>query len=157
MNKNIVMASTLLITLTVVVLTPFFFSPEAPVIFYENPSLVIDYLNISGEFRIYVCSVSNNIRFMNISINITSLSTNESHNYTFNDICLAYVNTTWKHFILNITVYSSADVVYDRELIVSIELRDNVEVIILKYTKESSKHEIMLNDLPYAITIERRW
>lgn len=157
MNQNALMAGSILLMLSVVVLTPFFFTPETPVIFYENPALVLDYLNTTDEFRIYVSSISINVRFQAIYLNLTNLTTNETVSALFNNTCTGYANTTWHYFELNVTVILDENAIYDAEFIIRLALSDHMLSIFLQRSKETLSQEIHENDLPFPLAMERRW
>jgi hypothetical protein len=157
MNEHVFMAVTLLLMLSVVVLTPFIKTENPPVIFYENPSLVIDYVNTSSEFRIYVFSLATNVRYQTIFMNITNGTTGVGENSIINNTCMGYLNTTWQNFTLNVTVFADNTTIYDMDL--SIELRkvEEVENVVFKFTKDARIEEIKVREMPYAIQMERRW
>ncbi|MEM4292902.1 MAG: hypothetical protein QXJ27_01870 [Thermoplasmata archaeon] len=156
MNQNAFMAASLLLMLSIVVLTPFFFTPESPVIFYENPTLVVDYLNSSKEFRVYVYCTATNVRYQSISINLTNLTTHESVSKVFNYSCAAFINTTWISFKLNVTVVLDIDSIYDGEIIISLTSADP-GIITIERTKDGGIQNIGEGDLPFPIPMERRW
>ncbi|MCX8173977.1 MAG: hypothetical protein N3F63_05165 [Thermoplasmata archaeon] len=157
MNQNALMAGSLLLMLSVVVFTPFFFAPETPVIFYENPSLVLDYLNSTKEFRVYVHSIATNVRFQSIYMNLTDLTTNETVENVVNNTCAAFVNTTWMAFKLNVTVVLDEAAIYDCDITVQVVLEEGIATILLTQTDDGTTQTIQEQELPFPLAMKRRW
>ncbi|MEM3397134.1 MAG: hypothetical protein QW620_05065 [Thermoplasmata archaeon] len=157
MHQNVLMAGSLLLMLSVVVFTPFFFTPEPPVIFYENPSMVIDYLNTSKEFRVYVYSIATNVRFKSIYMNLTNLTTNETVETVFNNTCAGLVNTTWLAFKLNVTVMLDANAIYDGEIIIRLAFKETIDTITIERTRDGTSQEMRSEEFPFPLAMERRW
>lgn len=157
MNQNALMAGSLLLMLSIVVFTPFFFTPETPVIFYENPSLVLDYLNVPKEFRVYVYSIATNIRFEVIFINLTNLITNETVENVFHNTCVGFVATAWLAFKLNVTVILDANAIFDGEIIITHTLEEGFDIITIERTKDGTSQELHNEEFPFPLAMERRW
>lgn len=143
--------------LSIVVFTPFFFTPESPVIFYENPSIIVDYLNASKEFRVYVYSIATNVRFQTIYMNLTNITTNQTVEKVFNNTCASIVNTSWLAFKLNVTVILDINSIYDGEIIIQLRIKENAEIITIDRTKSGTSQELQVEEFPFPLAMERRW